>query len=298
MYLCGLFDSLFHIRSKYITRKQKSRFLQLPLELLLDIWDEVQLPETILLSQVCRALRDTLHARCLSAYAQATSKECLRSLAILGNIPPDHRSCTRCLALHPINPKDLPSAYGLDYRQSCPAPEPARSCHEMMPVYAIAFQHVQLAMKYTHLQHHHQDYRANLMRKFTSTWPSICPRRLRFIAEPRIIQGKLFLMAAIIYNQKSESSLLFNLSRANLSLCAHIGLKGAVSQDSDVLLSAVRRASQMADDPYGSIRDIYSCDKCPTDYSIHYEQEKAIFCVWQDLGAGASPADPYRQSHL
>ena len=220
----------------------------------------------------------------------------MRSLAILGNILPDHRFCLPCLALHPINPKDLPSAYGLAYLRSCRAPEPARRRHESMPVYAIVFQYMQLAMKYTHLQHHQQDYRANLMRRFASTCPFIRSMRLRFIAEPRIVRGKFLLMATITFDQKSESSLLSNLSRANLTLCAHIGLKEAYSQDSDVLLSAVRRASQMADD--GSTRDIYSCDKCPTDYSIHYNQERAMFSVWQDLGAGASPTDPYWQSHL
>lgn len=298
MRLCGLFGYLLRITLKNLTRKQQSRFLQLPPELLYDIWDELPLPEKIQLSQVCGILWYTFHSRCLSAYRQATSGERLNCLVVLGDKLPDHRFCAYCLALHPINPKDLPSLYGYKYLKSCPAPEPACNRHNLAPFYTLAFQHVQLAMKYTHLKNCHQNYRASIMQKFTRSWAHIYSMRLQFIAEPRIVQGKFLLMATLVFHQTSESALLSSLSKAPFCFCAHVGAMGMRRLPENHLLNAVLRASQKADDQHDSACEIHSCSQCPTEFTIVFTQGKATFTVWQDLGTCASPEDPYWKSHI
>lgn len=200
-----------------------------------------------------------------------------------------------CDALRPINPNDLPSLYDYKYLKS---PEPACNRHNLAPFYTLAFQHVRLAVKYTHLDNCHQNYRASIMQKFTRSWAQIYSMRLQFIAEPRIVQGRFLLKATLVFHQISKSTLLSSLSEAPFCFCAHVGAMGMRRLPENTLLNAVLHASQKADGEHDSACEVHSCSQCPTNFTIVFTQGRATFTVWQDLGTGASPEDAYWKSHI
>ena len=57
------------------------------------------------------------------------------------------------------------------------------------------------------------------------------------------------------------------------------------------LLEAMRFAC--ADGQCGLHQEVRACDRCPTDYRVVFKDREVTLYVWQDLGAGTSPADPY-----
>lgn len=275
--------------------KQKAFLLNLPLALVYDIFDELQLAEKVLLSQTCRDLWYTLRCQCSSAMAQATAVERLKCLALLGDILPDHRLCTSCRSLHLLDPKDLPDTHHDKLYLSCPAPETMCSRHCFMPFYPIAFRHVQLAIKYTRLDGVHQDYRADILRKFTTFIPHFCSMRLNFGADPVIIRGRFILMTVFTFYTAVEPISSSNLSQAYFQICPHLGAGSPLIPD-NTLLAAARFASN--DGQRGLHQELHSCDRCPTDFRIEIYDRRATLCVWQDLGDGSSPADPYWRSHI
>lgn len=276
--------------------KKNSSLLDLPLELLHDIFDELHLPEKILLSQTCRDLWYKLRYQCSSAIRQASAVERLECLAVLGDILPDHRLCTSCRALHLLDPKDLPVTGYDKFYTPCPARETSWSRHRLMPYYAIAFRHVQLAIKYTRLKDIHQDYRASILQKFTVSIPRWYSMRLNFTAEPVIINGRFILMTIFVFYTAVGPMSFSNLSQAHFHICPHLGV-GPLILDNR-LVAAIRLAFNVADAKRGSHQKAHSCDRCPTDYRIVVKDRRATFYAWQDLGAGISPEDPYWRSHI
>lgn len=59
---------------------------------------------------------------------------------------------------------------------------------------------------------------------------------------------------------------------------------------------ALRTAVQLALDHAGS--QVFSCDRCPTDYLVTAQEDQLTVRLWQDLGTGISPTDPYWRSHV
>lgn len=273
--------------------KQKSSLLNLPLALVYDIFDELQWPEKVLLSQTCRDLWYTLRSQCSSAIRQATVAERVECLAVLGDILPDHRLCISCRALHLLDPKDLPVMSNDRFHKPCPASEDIWSRHRLMPFYSIAFRHVQLAIKYTRLTGVHQDYRASILRKYTISFP----RSYSFTAEPVIAHGRFVLMTTRVFYKAVGPMLFSTLSQMYLYVCPHLGTGASFIPDSP-LLAAIRFVSNVADGQRGLLQKGNSCDRCPTDFLMSIEDGRAILYVWQDLGAGTSSADPYWRSHI
>lgn len=293
MHIRQLFDFFPFIRRRKGRVKQNSSLLDLPLDLLYDILDQLQLPEKLLLSQTCRDLWCTLRSQCSSAIQQATAVERLECLAVLGDMLPDHRFCTSCRALHHLDTKDLPTMRNDIFHRPCPAPEAMWSRHRLMPYYSIAFRHVQLAIKYTRLTRVHQEYRARILQKFTISIPPF----YSFTAEPSIIQGRFILMSTWAFPKAVGPMAVSTLSQMHFQICPHLG-KGISLIPENPLIAAIRFASNVADGQHGVLQDENSCDRCPTDFMISVEDKRAILCVWQDLGAGTSSADPYWRSHI
>ncbi len=44
--------------------------------------------------------------------------------------------------------------------------------------------------------------------------------------------------------------------------------------------------------------ELFSCGRCPTDYSVVVKDDEAVLEAWHDLGNGFSVEDPSWQSHL
>ena len=89
------------------------RDLDLPMDTVQNIFNKLQLPAMIMFSQICRSLCYQFRFQCYSAIRRASASERLESLALLGGLLPDHRLCTHCRALHPLDPHGLPvTRYG------------------------------------------------------------------------------------------------------------------------------------------------------------------------------------------
>ena len=292
MHLHQLLASFQLIRSKKGVVKQNSSLLDLPQDLVFDIFDELQLPEKILLSQTCRDLWHTLRGQCSSAIRQATAVERLECLAVLGDILPDHRLCFTCRALHLLDPNDLPTKINNNFHKPCPAPEEMLSPHNLVSHYLIAFHHVQLAIKYTRLARVHQDYCASILQKYTYSFQ----RGYSFTAEPAVVHGRFILMITWDFYMAAGPTLFSQVTQAYLRICPHL-FTGAPHIPSP-LLAAIRFAYNVPHSQRGLLQKRDSCDRCPTDFLISVEDGRAKLCVWQDLGDGTSPADPYWRSHI
>lgn len=297
MHIRQLFAILFRRGRKQDTVKQNSYFLDLPVDLIYAFFDELQLPEKVLLSETCRDLWYILRHQCASATREATAIERLECLAVLGDILPDHRCCASCSTLHRLDPKDLPVMSNDKFYMPCPAPEPVRSRHRLMSQYSIAFRHVQLAIKYTRLRDTHQDYRASVMQRFTTSIPQFYSMRLIFSANPTIICGRFILMSTFIFYTPAEQISLSDITRAHFQICPHLGASGPLLPYNR-LLSAIGSACKVAAGQPGLHKSVYSCYQCPTDFTVAIHPRSVSLLVWQDLGAGVSPADPCWHSHI
>lgn len=241
--LLTLFSRLIRNRR---TVKQDSRFLDLPLTLIYDIFDELQLPEKILLSQTSRDLWYSLRYKCSSVMQKATAVERLSCLAVLGSILPDHRLCTYCRALHLVDLKDLPVTALDNPHRPCPAPETPWDRHRLMCYYSIAFRHVQMALKYTRLGDLHQGYRASILQTFTTSFPISQSMKLKFTAKSTIVNGRFLLMTTFLYYEVDGLISYSQFSQLHFRFCAHLGA-GKFLKPDNPLFTAVRLASDVAD---------------------------------------------------
>lgn len=232
----------------------------------------------VLLSQTCRALWYPLRCKSSSAVEEATAVKRLECLAVLRDILPDRRLCTFCRALHLLDPKNLPVT-GFDrFYKPCPAPETIWSRHRLMPYYAIAFRHVQLAMKYTRLEGIHQDYRASILQRFTISIPRFYSMRLKFTAEPLVVHGKFILMTIFAFYEDVGPISFSTLSQAHSQFCSHLDA-GNFLHPNNPLLAAIRFAFNEADGQRDLHQKVHSCDRCPTDYSIVIKDRRATLYI-------------------
>ncbi|KAI9870815.1 MAG: hypothetical protein M1830_003773, partial [Pleopsidium flavum] len=232
-----------------------------------------------------------------STVRKASAVERLEFLGVLGGILPDRRLCTHCRALHLVDPKDLPVTGYDKYYKPCPAPEISWSRHRLNPYYAIAHRHVQLAIKYTRLEDVHQRYRASILQRFTTSFPSFHSMRLKFTVEPVVVNGRFILMTTFDFHEAAAPLSFTTLSRVSVRFCQHLPIDEPTNPESP-LLAAIRFAFKVADGRSGLHQEVHSCDRCPTDYLIKIQGRRAISYVWQDLGSGTSPIVPYWRSHI
>jgi len=282
--------------------KQKSPLLDLPLDLIFSIFDELRWPEKVVLSQTCRDLWHQLRPKCSSTLREATAIQRLEYLTTLGHILPDHYLCAGCCALHLVDPKDIPvtgcDVYGHNlYRTRCPLPEPLWSRHRSYRKYAMAFRHVQLAIKYSRMKGVHQHYRARIMQKSVVSHPQYYSIGMTFVAEPIIVYGRFILMTMFEFYEGLEEVSYSTLVQIPVLFCPHHSI-GTFTNHNDAFVTSLRSAFRRSSDTCRPCYRAYSCDRCPSDYSIVIKDKKALISIWHDLGTGVSPEDPYWQSHI
>ena len=282
--------------------KQNSLLLDLPLGLIYYIFDGLQWPEKVTLSQTCRDLWYQLRQKCSLVLHGATARERLEYLTMLGGILPDHYLCVGCCALHLLDPRDIPitscDRHGSNmYRSPCPLPEPLWSRHRLHPCYAVAFRHVQLATKLSRMKGVHQRYLECIMQRFVVTNPRLYSIRMDFVAEPIIVRGRYILMTTFEFYHGVEEVSYSNLVQTEILFCPHHST-GTLNDPSDDFIKLIRSAFHRSSDAFGFCQDAYSCGRCPSDYSIEIKYNRAIISVWHDLGTGVSPEDPYWRSHI
>ena len=284
------------------TVKQASLLLDLPLCLIYTIFDELQWPEKVMLSQTCKDLRYNLRQKCSSILRKATVLERLEYLTILGNILPDHYLCTACCVLHLVDPKDIPitdcNIIGANlYRAPCPLPEPLWSRHRLHHNYAVAFRHVQLAIKYSRMGGGYQRYRASIMQRFVVSNRGISSIGYDFVAEPVIVRGRFILMTRFEFYGDVEEVSYWTFMKTTINFCPH-HMTGKFNDHNDTFNILMRSLFRQSRNTSGPCQEAYSCSRCPSDYAIAIKDKRAIVSVWHDLGTGASTDDPYWQSHI
>ena len=297
------------------TVRQDSSLLNLPLCLILDIFDELNWPEKVVFSQTCRGLWYPLHYKCVSIFQNLTAENRLRYLTMLGNVPLDHYTCENCCSLHLINPKDYPSSWirplvdSKVFHHPCPLPETREGHISGLHDYAIGFRHLQLACKYSRLGGTaiHRRYMKNILQGWTEKanpepWQSARPgyQRPRCNVQPRIVRGRFIVRTEHHYFESLPELSLLAVLEATTTFCPHHILfkKYQYHDDKEILEILQSMFHQPSGAPYPGFQErSYSCSKCPSDYDLVIEDRKLTISVWQDLGTGISLEDPFWQSH-
>lgn len=124
-----------------------SFLLDLPLEIVQEIFDYLSLPAQILFSQTCTALHNVFFHQCLLSMRSVPHEQRLHALVELGRILPNKSVCFVCTALHKIDINDTPIDKTRDvfYRACyCPSTESevTQRRYECTGHYSISFRHV------------------------------------------------------------------------------------------------------------------------------------------------------------
>lgn len=280
-------------RTHFIKRSPK--FLDLPPDILLLIFDQLPLHSNIIASQTCKTLRFLLHSKCSSATRKLSDDERLEVLAGLADVLPDHQLCTSCNALHIVDMGDIPS--DLFFRCGC---QPSAGRHNSLDFgicYTVRHYHVQLAVKYARLGNVHQPYLRKLMESSSVASSGFYGMAVKFSVYPNIVDGRFILFTIWQFDEETVPLSLETLSRSAFRFCPHLGLISKPNPRilQNPLIDVVYTAFEEANMGQGFH---HSCGRCPTDYSITVRPSRVVFRIWQDLGPGAPLADPCWHSHI
>ena len=280
--------------------EQKSAFLDLPIDILFSICDHLPLSAKILLSHTCKAMWYALRSKCSSQLKAMAREDRFNTLTELGNLLPDYSHCIKCNILHPVEPDDIPNLtnwYRRSRRHSCCTPSHTYDHVRPQYLYAVSFHHVQLALKYSRMKQKHQDYRSNILQKFEIR-PAGSPIIKSFTAKPKVVNARFILLAThVLYVGPLRDAAKMNRDNY-IMFCPHhhFGLGG--TGPGNFVAALLQKAVINAADMQYQHTELFSCDRCPTDYSVVVENDEAVLKTWQDLGNGFSVEDPSWQSHL
>ena len=279
------------------TVEQTSAFLDLPFDVLCRMCDELPLCAKILLSHTCKAMWYLLCSKCSSQLKAMVWDDRFHTLTELGNLLPDDYHCIKCNILHPVEPDDVPNLTNW-YRRRHQCRTPSQMFDHLRPQYsyAVSFHHVQLALKYSRMKEQHQDCRTNILQT-CEIRPVNSPVIKTFAAKPKVINARFILLATyVLYAGPLRDAAKRDYDKY-IMFCPHhyFGLgTGPGHSFAAILQEAVVAAANMQDQH----TRLFSCDRCPTDYSIMVEDDEAVVKAWHDLGNGFFVKDPSWQSHL
>ena len=277
-----------------VVKMQNSLFLSLPLDVLYCIKDALPLSGRIMLSRTCRGLRHQLHNDCLSTFRNASAAERSQTLATLANFLPNHFHCVDCGALHSVNFEDVPI---MDFYEPCLSLSTEYSSIDFYPSYTVYFRNVQLALKYTGLEGKYQRLRTRILQDFQALFTSKKSKiRGNFFAEPFITHDRFFLATTYIFHPKTEALNADSMSRSPVLFCPHLFLSSFIASHARPAKKAIYWAMTTKAVSLPRTKR-FSCDYCPTDFLVWISHNEITFWVWQDLGTGASPEDPFWRSH-
>ncbi|RYO98547.1 hypothetical protein DL764_007054 [Monosporascus ibericus] len=295
-------------------QNQDNSFLQFPPELICLVGEFLTPAQLALFSQTCRSLRATLGRRSNAAHLSRT--EYFEYLAVRARGLPEQWVCERCMALHPIVKLDAPATRH-DF-SSCPLAlfTTSRDGHLYRrsrgdsrlgySQFRIDHHHVQLALKYTRLQHHkYNSYLQALMAphhdmrfgpRAAILHRAAIPCKLHYSAYPKVVAGddgnlRFLLLSTWRYHKGREDISLRNIGYQRI--CPHLELNDCTvpclhGDPSHVLETAVEEALEARGD--GRER-IGACPRCATDFSVQLTSEYLNLHVWQDFGPEGSPVD-------
>ena len=281
---------------------QTSAFLDLPIDILCAICDELPLSAKILLSHTCKAMWYTLRSQCAVLSKAIAGDDRSSTLIELGKLLPDNYHCTKCNLLPTVLSYDTPDLTSrFCRRHSCRTDAPTHDQLYLHPSYTISFHHVQLALKYSRMKEKHQDCRTNILRKF-EIHPVGSPIIKTFTAQPKVVNAKFLLLATYVVDAASLRDAAERDHSKFIMFCPHQSFGIGLDPRSwncfvTVLRKAAINAASTHDQPQQHT-ELFSCDHCPTDYSVVVAEDEAVIKVWHDLGEGLSVKDSSWQSHL
>ncbi|CAD6565711.1 MAG: hypothetical protein ASARMPREDX12_006733 [Alectoria sarmentosa] len=277
--------------------EQTSAFLDLPIDILFIIRDQLPLSAKILLSHTCKPMWYMLCSECSSQLKAMVREDRFNTLTELGNLLPDNYHCIKCNILHPVEPDDIPDLTNwYRRRHSCRTPSQMFDHVHPESSYAVSFHHVQLALKYSRMKEKHQDCRTNILQNFEIR-PVGSPIIKTFAAKPKVVNARFILLATYVLYAGALRDATKSHYNKYIMFCPHhhfgIGT-GLGNSFAAILQKAAINAATMQDQH----TELFSCDRCPTDYSVVVEDDEAVLEAWHDLGNGLSVEDPSWQSHL
>lgn len=162
--------------------------------------------------------------------------------------------------------------------------------------YAVSFHHVQLALKYSRMKEKHQDCRRNILQNFEIR-PVSSPIIKAFAAKPKVVNARFILLTTyVLYAGPLRDAAKKDYDKY-IMFCPHhhfgigTGLGNSFAAN---LQKAVINAATMQNQN----TELFSCERCPTDYSVLVEDDEAVVKAWHDLGNGLSAEDPSWRSQL
>ena len=297
------------------TVEQTSAFLNLPLDILHCIFDELSPSAQILLPQTCRAIRYTLpRDRCsLHHLTTLAWDEEFQNLSELGNLLPDQYHCTGCNTLRSVQPDDSPDLINWYRRRRrrhrCHSSHGTHNHVIPHPSFSVSFHHVQLALKYSRTAipslspSLHQDCLANILRGFGIRQTN-SPIIKSFTAKPKVVSGRFILLTTYVLHADPLRDAGKSYRGDFVHFCPHHHF-GICVAPGDVFAQILQKAVvnvEMTARGDRQYMELFSCDRCSTDYSIvAKDNDEAVVVVvkaWHDLGTGLSVRDRYWQSHL
>ncbi len=274
--------SLLWRRRRQKRHSHNAGFLQLPMELLIQIFEQLPLPNQVLLAQSCRALQGIFGGR----RGQLSREQHLEYLVALARSMPGRWVCEVCVTLHEVVKLDTPhqpwhmsclrgwnkwqtDAYGF------------LNCRVDKRNISIDHRHVQLALKYTRMQQpRYQTYLQRLLTPYREvpfgtnmyTAPGL-PGMLsvRYSVYPKVVIDasddlRYLVLSIWSYEQGVDGTCVSLDNMGYLSICPHlrIGPRQPCSWDPplDRLGIAIAKA-------FNCGHEVQSmCHRCPTDFSI------------------------------
>ncbi|KAI1115921.1 hypothetical protein F5Y14DRAFT_408621 [Nemania sp. NC0429] len=274
--------------------------LQLPVELIDYIATFLAPADKALLSQTCRSMR-----MCLSKHLSTADLSPADKFAYLAGIArerPRQWVCDFCMALHPIDRNDKPTAERRPC--SCPAHVIWESwCRTPLQTASFSLEiehhHVQLALKYTRLQkRRYNSYLRAILepcqkREYNTYTGGPITHQVRYSAYPRIVTGRDGTPRFLLFSVREYVAGGRDIGIQNLGwqrICPHLGLfdrGGSGYNDNNLVHSFVWALNPGQDGT--AWRN--ACDRCATDFSVTLCGRNLYLQVWQDFGPEGSPLD-------
>ncbi|EHK25096.1 uncharacterized protein TRIVIDRAFT_31775 [Trichoderma virens Gv29-8] len=297
--------SNFLIRLLWPRSKTRSYILQLPVELLVEIFSFLPPYSQLLIYQTCRPLRAIIHRYFLTGEGiLVTPNDRLLYLTHLARSLPDRWVCAKCFKLHQTCSWDTPSFRPKYYPKCGDGKNWDLERHDESQIffnyqYFLAHRHIELTLKYTRLESQKRIHQKHLKRLLTPYHAPATQRPADIdVAEnilsqrsfyPKVVDGRYLLLTVQTYlgigTTVSRQSIKFIILCPHLCSFTSFRFRNGLKLDLDMILYMGFSAPL-------KFRSFFPCLACSTDVCIQTSPERVVICTWQDLGPEGTVYDP------
>lgn len=281
------------------SKAPRDLLLSLHLDIFEELVDHLPLQSLLFLSQTCSSLRNVLRRHLWLRALRVSDRELLECLTVAAQACPDAWACQQCIAIHDVDYRDTPHRRALACRRLHYTPllsGPQEGSYE------LHHHHVQLALKYSRLEHptrEQTEYLQQLLAPHTSEWFRINPdcaggNRLSatYTVTPRIVKERY--VRKCTWNLSGQHIWSFHDKIGGIALCCHLRTtpmpgteSGRVarhrhSSQLDTVISYAIESDRIAASGH--------CYYCALDFRVTVTlQGKGLMVeAWQDLGPEGS----------